>query len=131
MHRRWILYSLLTVWTLLFGYSFFAPSGIAPTNDGFLYGLNRVEIFFRWHISAFAFAVACAFFGRQARASFRRWLGNMPLLIHAVATAVVLVFSIQAYEDAEIAATAAEQVIEGGGSLKPKSAAPSSQEDGA
>ncbi|MEM6683420.1 MAG: hypothetical protein AAF607_14385 [Pseudomonadota bacterium] len=100
MHRRWILYTLLASWLIVFGYSFFAPTGIVATDTGFLPGLNRFQVFMRWHISAIAFAVAAAVFGRQARSDFRKWLSKMPLLVHLVATVVLTSYVFSAYNAA-------------------------------
>jgi len=101
MHRRWILYSLLASWLILFSYSFFAPAGISASETGLLPGVNRFEVFSRWHISACAFALAAAVFGQQARSDFRKWLSKMPLLIHLIATCVIAAYAFRAYNAAQ------------------------------
>lgn len=90
MQSRWLLFAILTAWLFLFVYSFYAAAGVVPTDDGFLRGMNRVNIFLRWHAAAFAFAIAAAFVGWRTALALGRWLSKGPLVVHILAATAVL-----------------------------------------
>lgn len=79
-------YFLLLLWLVLFVAAFVAPRFVAPTGDGFTRGLNRLGLFFIWHLAAFLVAIIAAVMGWLKYKGVRAapWVCSAPLLVHLV-----------------------------------------------
>ncbi|MEM7571146.1 MAG: hypothetical protein AAF337_15250 [Pseudomonadota bacterium] len=92
------------LWLCVFVYSFFSVMGVEPTGEGFTRGLNRLMIFFGWHVAALVGAIAVLMVGWRVESAGLKWLARTPALIHLLAVIAVLGAALWQYQTEKKAA---------------------------
>jgi len=97
MTEKRLLWILLVLWALAFGWSIWSLMFTAPTGDGFTRGLNRVSSFVGWQLAAAVLAFGIWLAGRHSPPrSFARRLSKVPASLFALLCAVVVALIIYA-----------------------------------
>ena len=88
--QRLLLMSLLAVWGLVWGYSFFVLAAYPPSGSGFARGMNRVTTFYGLQLLATLPAFAAWAVGRSwPKDSGVRYASRLPLQLASALGAVV------------------------------------------
>ena len=88
--KRFAMLGLLTLWTVLWGLSFYVFVTSEPTGDGFVRGLNRMTAFLGLQSAAALPAFAAWWLGRQwPKGSGVRMVARVPLQLALGLAAVI------------------------------------------